>query len=122
MDSAVRISGKVVKQRLEGQAKAFRQNSFAQYIKQFDVFSGKLKQSFDEKRLRDEEDACLRKTDNLIGGPPRRLIRPAEVRIASHTNTSAHAGFPGNQGNIGNIGPPGPLSLQIPPRPRTSDT
>lgn len=116
MDSAVRISGKVIKQRLEGQAKAFRQNSFAQYIKEFDVFSGKLKQSFDEKRLRDEEDACLRKAENLIGGPPRRLIRPAEVRIASHTHHMGHAGL------AGHLGAPGQLSLPLPVRPRTTET
>lgn len=79
MESAARISGKVIRQRLEGQAKAFRQTSFAQYIKDFDVFTGKLKLNFDDKRLRDEEDACLRKADNLIGGHPKRLIRPNEV-------------------------------------------
>lgn len=78
MDTAARISGKVICQRLEGQAKAFRQNSFANYIKEYDVFKGQPKQSFAEKRLRDEEDAFLRKLDSLVGGPPRRMIHLKE--------------------------------------------
>lgn len=37
---------------------ALREHSFAMYTKEYDVFTGDLKQRFDEKRLRDEEDVA----------------------------------------------------------------
>jgi len=70
------ISNKVILNRLETTSKAFRAHSFAIYMKEYDVFTGIKKQRFDEKRLRDEEDAYLRKMNRMVGGEPKRMLYP----------------------------------------------
>jgi hypothetical protein len=43
-----------------------RSHSFAMYTKEYDVFTGDLKQRFDETRLRNEEDvSCDQRTHSL---------------------------------------------------------
>lgn len=95
MDTAGRINSKVVVERLDKQATSFRKKSFAMYLKEYDVFTGYLKMRFDEKRLRDEEDAFLRKLDKLVGGKPRRLHMPdgGVSRRPESTKGRGH-GFP----------------------------
>jgi len=66
--------------RLEAQAKAFRQTTFAEYMKENDIFTGVSKVRFDEKRLRTEEEAELRKAHLLVGGPAKRQFRLNEKR------------------------------------------
>lgn len=76
-----RLSAKVIMRRLEDQAKASKQMSFALYMKEYDIFTNVLKFTVDEKRLRDEEDACLRRSDALLSGPPKRRLAPEDLRM-----------------------------------------
>lgn len=62
------LSNKVVYNRLDIATKTSQTHSFAMYTKEYDVFTGDLKQRFDEKRLRDEEDAYLKKMRSMVGG------------------------------------------------------
>lgn len=80
LDGPSNISSKVVISRLENDSKAFCAQSFSMYLKEHDVFTGTIKQRFDDKRLRDEESACLRKMQLLLGGPPMRLNFPGGLR------------------------------------------
>lgn len=80
LDGPSNISSKVVISRLENDSKAFCAQSFSMYLKEHDVFTGTIKQRFDEKRLRDEESAYLRKMHLLVGGPPMRLNFPGGLR------------------------------------------
>mmetsp|Transcript_116876 Transcript_116876/g.184871 ORF Transcript_116876/g.184871 Transcript_116876/m.184871 type:complete len:820 (-) Transcript_116876:41-2500(-) len=68
------LSTSVVLNRIEAQGSAFRQTTFAEYVKENDIFTGDAKLRLDEKRLRTEEDAVLRKTDALVGGAAKRLL------------------------------------------------
>eukprot|EP00928_Gymnodinium_smaydae_P016647 TRINITY_DN16279_c0_g1_i1.p1 TRINITY_DN16279_c0_g1~~TRINITY_DN16279_c0_g1_i1.p1 ORF type:complete len:707 (-),score=159.13 TRINITY_DN16279_c0_g1_i1:28-2148(-) len=61
-------------QRLEAQAKAFRQNTFEEYKKEYDLLTGLKKHRIDGKRLRDEEAATCRKMHDLLGDEPKRMI------------------------------------------------
>eukprot|EP00931_Biecheleriopsis_adriatica_P085830 TRINITY_DN60618_c0_g1_i1.p1 TRINITY_DN60618_c0_g1~~TRINITY_DN60618_c0_g1_i1.p1 ORF type:complete len:689 (+),score=153.46 TRINITY_DN60618_c0_g1_i1:49-2115(+) len=70
------LSNKVILNRLENEARAFQSQSFALYMKDHDVFTGTKKLRFNEKRLKDEEDAYLRKMKGLVGGKPKRLLYP----------------------------------------------
>lgn len=71
--------GKAIVRLLEAEAKACRQQSFAHYIHEHDIFTGLKKLTFDEKRLRDEEDATLKKLESLSKGRPCRMIPPASM-------------------------------------------
>lgn len=62
------LSHRIVECRLEAQAKEFRKKTFAQYMKENDIFTGDPKVRFDEKRLRTEEESALSKAQSLIGG------------------------------------------------------
>mmetsp|Transcript_101877 Transcript_101877/g.297085 ORF Transcript_101877/g.297085 Transcript_101877/m.297085 type:complete len:673 (+) Transcript_101877:1-2019(+) len=75
-----RLSAKVIMRRLEDQAKASKQMSFALYMKEYDIFTDKLKRPVDEEKLRDEEDACLRRSD-VLSGPPKRRLAPEDLRM-----------------------------------------
>lgn len=70
------LSGDVIRQRLEDQAKGFRNKTYAQYMKDFDILTGKKKEKVQASNLRREEDACLQKMARLIGGEPQRLTFP----------------------------------------------
>jgi len=62
------LSNKVVYNRVDVATKASQSHSFAMYTKEYDVFTGDLKQRFDEARLRNEEDAYLKKMKSMVGG------------------------------------------------------
>lgn len=68
-----------VLQRFEGQSKAFQQQTFAEYMREFDILTGNKKLRIDGQKLREEEDACSRKWKVLVGGEPSRML---------HTSTS----------------------------------
>mmetsp|Transcript_34347 Transcript_34347/g.106914 ORF Transcript_34347/g.106914 Transcript_34347/m.106914 type:complete len:707 (+) Transcript_34347:84-2204(+) len=76
-----RLGSRVVGRRLEEQAKASKQKSFALYMKEYDIFTDMLKRTVDEKRLRDEEDACLRRAASLLDGPPKRRLPPESLLL-----------------------------------------
>jgi hypothetical protein len=67
------LDKRVVESRLEAQGKAFRQTTFAQYMKENDIFTGEPKVRFDEARLKIEEESTLRKAG--VSGPPKRQLR-----------------------------------------------
>jgi len=96
------LSTKVANARLESEVKAFRQQSFAIYMKEYDVFTGALKQRFDEKRLRDEEVSYLTKMDQLVGGGPMRLLLPAGMKVEKMLprSQSSPGGFRSNSGGF----------------------
>lgn len=79
LDPPARLSGKAMRQRVETQDKANQTQSFAIYMKEHDVFTGVRKLRFDDKRLRDEEDAYVKKLCGLVGGNPKRLINPERL-------------------------------------------
>lgn len=66
------LSTSVVVNRIEAQGSAFRQTTFAEYLKKNDIFSGEPKVRFDDKRLRTEEESALRKTQ--VDGPAKKLL------------------------------------------------
>eukprot|EP00435_Cladocopium_sp_Y103_P011370 s594_g2.t5 len=72
------LSNKVVYNRVEVATKASQSHSFAMYTKEYDVFTGDLKQRFDEARLRNEEDdAYLKKMRSMVGGSKmKKLLYP----------------------------------------------
>merc|ERR1719261_1017685 len=49
------LSGKVIFQRLEGQAAAFRKGTFAEHVKEYDMLTGERKMRIDEGRLHKAE-------------------------------------------------------------------
>lgn len=60
-----------------------RSQSFAMYTKEYDVFTGDLKQRFDEVRLRNEEDRrATRDTQGTLRSPPECPARPALCKDA----------------------------------------
>jgi len=79
LDPPPRLNGKVVLQRLDGHMKMFQKQSFAIYMKEHDILTGFKKNTSDPKRLRDEEDAYVKKMATLVGGDARRLIAPEGV-------------------------------------------
>jgi len=81
LDAPSRISQKEMKKRLEVTDKAAKTQSFAIYMKEHDIFTGVRKLRFDEKRLRDEEDAYVKKMCSLVGGSPKRLLHPEGERL-----------------------------------------
>lgn len=71
------LSNKVVYNRVEVATKASQSHSFAMYTKEYDVFTGDLKQRFDEARLRNEEDAYLKRMRSMVGGSKmKKLLYP----------------------------------------------
>lgn len=71
------LSNKVVYNRVEVATKASQSHSFAMYTKEYDVFTGDLKQRFDETRLRNEEDAYLKRMRSMVGGSKmKKLLYP----------------------------------------------
>jgi len=70
------LSGDQIHQRLEDQAKGFRKHTYAQYMKEFDILTGKKKEKVQSNQLRRDEEACLQKMSRLIGGEPQRLTFP----------------------------------------------
>eukprot|EP00437_Effrenium_voratum_P014950 CAMPEP_0181446432 /NCGR_PEP_ID=MMETSP1110-20121109/26102_1 /TAXON_ID=174948 /ORGANISM="Symbiodinium sp., Strain CCMP421" /LENGTH=660 /DNA_ID=CAMNT_0023570511 /DNA_START=24 /DNA_END=2006 /DNA_ORIENTATION=+ len=76
LEPAWNLSSKVVYNRLDVALKASQEHSFAMYTKEYDVFTGDLKQRFDEKRLRDEEDAYLKRMRSMVGGKTKKLLYP----------------------------------------------
>mmetsp|Transcript_48490 Transcript_48490/g.109165 ORF Transcript_48490/g.109165 Transcript_48490/m.109165 type:complete len:405 (+) Transcript_48490:3-1217(+) len=87
-----RLSAKVVVRRLEEQAKASKQTSFGLYMKEYDIFTDQLKRTVDGKRLRDEEDACLRKAKLLLDGPPKKRLPPENILTAQRQQAEAAEG------------------------------
>lgn len=69
------LSHRIVVHRLEAQGKAFRETTFAEYMKENDIFTGEPKVRFDERRLHTEEEAVLQKANLLVGGPAKRQLR-----------------------------------------------
>jgi hypothetical protein len=69
------LSHRVVVNRLETQGHFFRQSTFAEYLKENDVFTGEPKVRLDEKRLKKGEDFALKKASSLVGGLPKRHLR-----------------------------------------------
>mmetsp|Transcript_2697 Transcript_2697/g.6886 ORF Transcript_2697/g.6886 Transcript_2697/m.6886 type:complete len:746 (-) Transcript_2697:49-2286(-) len=84
-----RLSGKVVSQRLEGHIKMFQKQSFAIYMKEHDILTGFKKNISDPRRLRDEEDAYVKKMVGLVGSEPKRRIAPEGVRDRHLRESSA---------------------------------
>jgi len=70
------LSAKVVYGRLDASSKAAQSHSFANYTKEYDVFTGELKQRFDEERLRAEEAAYLKRMRTMVGGKTKKLLYP----------------------------------------------
>eukprot|EP00434_Breviolum_minutum_P012650 symbB.v1.2.011149.t1/scaffold732.1/size241626/23 len=71
------LSNKVVYSRVDVATKTSQSQSFAMYTKEYDVFTGDLKQRFDEVRLRNEEDAYLKKMRSMVGGSKmKKLLYP----------------------------------------------
>jgi len=77
------LSSKVVVERLEKQAGAFRQGTFAEYVKENDIFTGDPKMRLDKKLLESEEDAALTEAEELIGGEPKRRLRMHQFAAAA---------------------------------------
>jgi len=59
------VSQKVIVQRLQQQANAFQHSTFAEYMKEYHIFTDTPKIRIDEKRLRAEEHASLSKAKSL---------------------------------------------------------
>jgi len=69
------LDHRLVERRLEDQAKEFRKNTFAEYMKEHDIFTGDIKVRFDQRRLQTEEEASFR-----ISGEPKRIPRHQLLR------------------------------------------
>eukprot|EP00933_Yihiella_yeosuensis_P080966 TRINITY_DN94493_c0_g1_i1.p1 TRINITY_DN94493_c0_g1~~TRINITY_DN94493_c0_g1_i1.p1 ORF type:complete len:459 (-),score=76.18 TRINITY_DN94493_c0_g1_i1:26-1336(-) len=80
MDGPHSLPTKVIVNRLEGEAKAFRAQSFAVYLKEADVFTGVKKERLDAQLLRDQEEAAMKQMHYLVGGSPRRVLYPSGLK------------------------------------------
>jgi hypothetical protein len=74
------LSNEVVVNRIEAQGIKFRKTTFTEYMKENDIFTGDPKVRFDQRRLDKEEEAILRKAQELVGGPAKRQLRLTKQR------------------------------------------
>jgi len=76
MEPPQRLEGQVIRSRTDEQVKAFRASSFEVYKQDHDMLTGARVLRLNKKRLQDEEDAYLRKMNDLVGGKPKRMLFP----------------------------------------------
>merc|ERR1719198_10358 len=62
------LNSKHIVNRLEVQAKAFRKGTFAEYVKECDIFTGAPKVRIDPRQLERQEKGYIRKMRGLVGG------------------------------------------------------
>lgn len=81
------VSGKLAMHRLEDQKKGFNRQSFALYMKEYDILSGKRKVPVDPKRLEEDETTYLQKMGDMNAGLPKRMVPPASMMRGRMRNT-----------------------------------
>jgi len=96
LEPPANLSAKVVYGRLDAASKASQTLSFANYTKEYDVFTGDLKQRFDAERLRSEETSYLKKMKGLVGergDKTKKLLYPGgELNRRSQSSGSRRLG------------------------------
>jgi len=85
MDPPESLKNKVILQRLDTQADAFRKTTFGVYTKDHDVFTGEFKVRLNEQTLKMEERSFLGKMHDLVGGPPKKLVPLSRTAKPSST-------------------------------------
>jgi hypothetical protein len=70
-----RLQREVVMNRLEAVGKTFQQNSFGNYIKEFDVINGNKKQSMDDAVMRKAETTYVKSMQELVGPADRPALK-----------------------------------------------
>jgi hypothetical protein len=79
------MSNGAISKRLEQQVSTQSKSSFADYMKAYDILTGEKKVQTDEKALRRQEAAVIKKGEDLLGGPAPRPIDISKI-IASHSD------------------------------------
>lgn len=64
-----RLDGDVIMQRLKTTRRLFQEKSFGEYMKEYDILTGKKKQRADAQRLKKDELAYVKSMQNLVGPP-----------------------------------------------------
>lgn len=71
------VSSKLIFQRMESTTKALAKGSFAEYMKEYDIFTGEPRRArIDWEEVQEMEDDTIRASQKLIGGKVKKRIGP----------------------------------------------
>eukprot|EP00747_Dinoflagellata_sp_TGD_P045572 gnl/TRDRNA2_/TRDRNA2_143906_c2_seq1.p1 gnl/TRDRNA2_/TRDRNA2_143906_c2~~gnl/TRDRNA2_/TRDRNA2_143906_c2_seq1.p1 ORF type:complete len:193 (-),score=36.98 gnl/TRDRNA2_/TRDRNA2_143906_c2_seq1:130-654(-) len=73
LGGAINMPDKLIWKRLDSQKTAFMANTFAEYVKDYDIETGAKKIRINGRRLKDDEALYVKRMNMLVGGPAIRL-------------------------------------------------
>lgn len=106
MDPPSSLESEVVMHRFEEQMQTFNQQSFGVYMKEYDIYTGSVKQRMDTTMLRNAEAGYVEQIQALVGGAGVMALKfpHAQKGVARRKNDSGVAGSLASGGATAGVG------------------
>merc|ERR1719263_1343260 len=78
--------------RLEAMSKEFRQRTFGEYMKEYDIFTGDKKTRLNEKRLQEEENTYVRNMEAMVAGRALKVNPFTKAQVKRMAQVANNAG------------------------------
>lgn len=106
MDPPSSLKSEVVMHRFEEQMRTFNQQSFGVYMKEYDIFTGSVKQRMDTTMLRNAEAGYVEQIQALVGGAGVMALKFPRTQkgVARRKNDSGVAGSLASGGATAGVG------------------